>query len=342
VNTDCESCTDVSYCNLAPKNNEYEWIESFTLNGITNNSGRNTLAYGFYSDYFDFDLIQNTTYDISLLPGYATTSYPEYFKVFIDFNQDGIFDNNIENVFDAGSTTKTNIDGQITIPQNVLQGYTRMRVIMSYQKAANPCEPNNGDYEDGEYEDYCVYISNGQCARVNSLTIDDIKIDGFNLTWENTGASSFKVKVEDLNNGNIQEFSTSINNIEIDGLKECNQYSVYLESMCGNTVSGKGDIHYLTTKCGSSTNDNESSSFNISSVYFNYDYLKIKYENDESLELDTRIFDLTGKLVFTNYSKWSLEDNFKSFMLPRNIRPGIYVVNFSNFKENKTYKIIKY
>ena len=80
--------------------------------------------------------------------------YNEHFYVFIDYNQDGTFDETTELVMTgngAGATT-----GTVQVPSQALAGSTRMRVIMSYTSLPGFC----GWYNYGEVEDYTVNIIN--------------------------------------------------------------------------------------------------------------------------------------------------------------------------------------
>jgi subtilisin family serine protease len=342
VNTDCDQCSETLYCVLAPKNNDYEWIESVTIDGITNTSGRNSLAYGFYSNFFQNDLDYGSTHNISLTPGYIGTTYPEYFKVYIDFNQNGTFENTNEIVFDAGATTKVQIDGQFSIPNGVMTGYTRMRVIMSYQGPANACEPNNGNYEDGEYEDYCVFISNGQCDRINSLSVDDTKIDGFDLSWSSTSANSYQINIKNVETGTIQSITSNDNQIEINGLLECSAYSITITSFCNSTPAGMSDVYYLMTKCGSFVDNTNNEIGGLEQAYFSYDYLKVKYQLATSEELQTNVYDINGRLIQSDKSTWDSGKSLKLINMSNDIQSGLYVITVSGKQVKKSLKVIKY
>jgi hypothetical protein len=107
-------------------------------------------------------LIAGNSYPISLTPGFPGGSYSEYFKLWIDYNANGTFDEPTELAFDAGSGSQNTVTGTITVPEAaaLAPGSTRMRVGMSYYgifgsgAAPTAC----GTYEYGEVEDYCVNL----------------------------------------------------------------------------------------------------------------------------------------------------------------------------------------
>jgi hypothetical protein len=85
-------------------------------------------------------------------PGYSGNIYQVYWKVWIDYNSDGDFDDAGELV--ALGTGTSQVCGNITIPACV-SGFTRMRVVMSYGGyVSGPCCYFNS----GEVEDYCVEL----------------------------------------------------------------------------------------------------------------------------------------------------------------------------------------
>jgi hypothetical protein len=109
-----------------------------------------------------FTLVGGNTYPITLTPGFAAGTYSEYFKVWIDYNANGTFDEPMELAFDAGSGSQAAVSGTITVPINlaISPGSTRMRVGMSYVGIFGAGSPPTscGTYGYGEVEDYCVNL----------------------------------------------------------------------------------------------------------------------------------------------------------------------------------------
>ena len=101
------------------------------------------------------DLVQDSTYMLVLEPAFKDKTYPEYFKVWIDFDQDQIFDEN-EVVYRNSDGVISATNGTISIPKDAIVGITRMRVIMSSKNDISSCHSSNDRF--GEVEDYCVNI----------------------------------------------------------------------------------------------------------------------------------------------------------------------------------------
>ena len=90
-----------------------------------------------------------------LVPGFASTTYSEYWKIWADLNADGDFDDTGELVFDAGALSKTTVTGTLTIPSGTTAKSTRLRVSMKYNAAQTACET----FSYGEVEDYTLAIT---------------------------------------------------------------------------------------------------------------------------------------------------------------------------------------
>jgi hypothetical protein len=105
-------------------------------------------------------LANAATYDIALTPGFSNNQYNEYFKVWIDYNSNAVFENT-ELIFESENPSANPVSGSFTVPDNLTAGVTRMRVSMSY---ISPFGGGNlpvdcGDGGDGEIEDYCVTLT---------------------------------------------------------------------------------------------------------------------------------------------------------------------------------------
>ena len=155
----CGACLDLIYCPSMGNDATEEWIAGVqvgTLNNITASDG----GYGDYTA-LGTELEIGQGHPITLTPDYAGQVYDEYFKVFVDLDQNGDFDGTGELAYDGGIMTQAPISGTLTIPAGALEGNTRMRVMMLFNDdGAIGCTDG---YDYGETEDYCVdlvdYIS---------------------------------------------------------------------------------------------------------------------------------------------------------------------------------------
>ncbi len=133
----------------------YMWIENIGLGDYINVSGNNDG----YADFTDEDCIEVTsggTYPIQLTPGFSGSLYTVYWKIWIDYNQDGdYFDSGEYVAFGSGHQQ---LNGNLPISNNCLLGETTMRISMKYGSfPSGPCAV----FTHGEVEDYCIDISGG-------------------------------------------------------------------------------------------------------------------------------------------------------------------------------------
>jgi hypothetical protein len=152
----CGACQDFTYCEVSG-NSQYEYIERVQLNDLDNTSESN-------DGYQDFTPMGTTltggeTYTITCTPGFSGGSYSEYFKVWIDYNVNGVFDTD-ELVFDAGSASTEAVSGEFTVPANITANQVKMRVAMAYVGMFGGGNPPTscGDLNFGEAEDYCITL----------------------------------------------------------------------------------------------------------------------------------------------------------------------------------------
>ncbi|MCP4149496.1 MAG: PKD domain-containing protein [bacterium] len=142
----------VEYCLPASTNINYEWIAGVEVGSLNNTSGA-----AYYSDFTSMaaNLTAGANVGVTLNPGFASTTYNEYWRIWIDYNIDGDFDDTGEQVFN-GSGTST-VSGSFTVPASAAGVTTRMRVIMNYSAVPTPCDT----FTYGEVEDYTVNITAG-------------------------------------------------------------------------------------------------------------------------------------------------------------------------------------
>lgn len=148
----------IDYCNVVA-DSYYEWIRTIEFGDIYNNSGDD---YG-YADYTNLSTSVNkgSQYSIYLSPGFAGRATTEYWRVYIDFNQDGDFNDTDELV--VSKRSRRSISTNITIPSDALTGNTRMRIMMKYGSYPTSCENSF----DGEAEDYTINISATKTMKIS-------------------------------------------------------------------------------------------------------------------------------------------------------------------------------
>jgi hypothetical protein len=126
------------------------------------------------SDYSDFtaksfNFVAGQPEFMKILGQYSFNTFPENVAIFIDFNQNKIFDSTERVLNQPILPPQSNVDvlasteKQVQIPANATLGATRMRVILSREPILDAC----ANVAFGEIEDYTVNISasaNGSAA----------------------------------------------------------------------------------------------------------------------------------------------------------------------------------
>jgi len=188
----------ISYCSSAGGDVSYEWIEGVSVGTINNTSGSNS-GYGDYTGT-STTLTQGLSYPVTLTPGFTSTAYNEYWMIWIDFNQDGDFDDAGELAFDAGGLSSSTVTGNLNVPSTASLGITRMRITMKYNATPSSC----GALQYGEVEDYTVDIADGNKitdlpaeasaqAGVDNIIKDAIDFDLYPNPAQSTSTVSFSI-----------------------------------------------------------------------------------------------------------------------------------------------------
>ena len=143
-----------TYCDASGTNTSYEYIKSVALNTINNTSSGSTSGYSDFTS-ISTTLSMNDTYSITITPGWPGGTYNEGYAVWIDYNADGDFLDSGELVFNQTPTNTNTITGTFTVPNNLSEVTTRMRVAMKYNGTPTACEVFNY----GEVEDYSITLA---------------------------------------------------------------------------------------------------------------------------------------------------------------------------------------
>ncbi|HLP93546.1 MAG TPA: S8 family serine peptidase [Saprospiraceae bacterium] len=156
----CGACNELTYCSISGVSSAQEWISSVQLGPWTNVSGIGGNGYQNYSlgPIVSPVLFENTQVPLLIIPGFLGTPTKQYFRVYLDFNQDGDFQDDNEVAYDPGFAFIGIAEGFLQIPSFELEGMTRMRVVMRYSTPNDPPPGACGGFEFGQVEDYCVLL----------------------------------------------------------------------------------------------------------------------------------------------------------------------------------------
>jgi agmatine deiminase len=147
--TDYITVTSAIYCASQGNSQTRGWISRVRVANLDNSSGA--------SQYTDFtskiaNLTRGVSASVTLNAGYSGSTYREYWRIWIDYNQDGDFADTGEQVFSKNGITS--VSGSFTTRTSALTGATRMRVSMRYGSYPTYC----GSFSYGEVEDYTANI----------------------------------------------------------------------------------------------------------------------------------------------------------------------------------------
>ena len=239
--------SSASYCSSKGEDASYEWIDAVQIGAFTNNSGGD----GGYADYTGqtVEIAAGATHDITLTPGFSDNSYQEYWKIWIDFNGDKEFTSD-ELVYDAGSTSSSEVTGTIDIPSDA-SGSTRMRVTMKYDGEPTACE----SFSYGEVEDYTVSFTDGGSddteapTAPTNLASSNVTESSVDLTWDassdNVGVDHYTIFKDGSSVG-----TTSNTSYSVTGLSAATTYTftVKAEDAAGNVSSASNAIDVTTNE----------------------------------------------------------------------------------------------
>ncbi len=198
----------LNYCVSRGTNTSHGYINKVSIETINNTSGNNG-GYGNYTN-LSATLLKGASYSIELTPGFIMeAAHFEYWTVYIDYNQDGIFE---PNEIVAKGNAAIRVIKSFTIPAAALNGPTRMRIQMQEGVGqTNPCTT----YTYGEVEDYTVNIisntrtndseeaspvpeKNEQRDEVNFMLYPNPAKDHLTLSFTASGNDRIKVNIYNL------------------------------------------------------------------------------------------------------------------------------------------------
>jgi hypothetical protein len=241
-----------SYCAAAGTNTLYEWISNVKFNTINNT----TTGSGGYANYTSISTTVNngSTYALTLTPAFASTTYPEYFNVYIDYNRDLDFADAGELVYTTPTTgVSAAVTANITIPTTASTGSTRMRVIMKDAAITGPCEA----FTYGEVEDYTIILqaaATTTCSAPANLAVALITSSGASLSWAAvSGASYYTVQYKKSSTTTWTSVSTTSTSYSLIGLSASTIYNWQVRTNCTSGSSAFTVGSNFTTSAAAST-----------------------------------------------------------------------------------------
>ncbi len=184
------------------------------------------------------------------------------FTVWIDWNQDLMFDDTTEKVYTSNSYSNGPFSSTINIPSGVAQGTYVMRIVVD--NTSSPSDPCYGSR--GEYEDYTIEIvPRPTCLTPTSLQGTDIATDSMTISWQaaHTGSNFEYVLIPcgaAFSSGTI--VGTQSDSLRIGGVLADSCYQLYVRQICSSsdTSAWAGPQRIKTGYCVPSSMYSSSSS----------------------------------------------------------------------------------
>ena len=187
----CKPCSiDVGdYCDAGVQGNNY--IKEVNFGTINNPSDNRP-----YSDHtaISTTVEKGKSYPLNVRLGIEASNWTKNnIGAWIDWNQDGDFNDNGEFVFQKTSSPGGG-SGTVTVPANAKKGATRMRLRFNYHTMPKPCGTDRRDGD--EAEDYTVIVSDKEVVSEGEVIYVDIKDQtaSRNAPWD-----FFRIEVGDDN-----------------------------------------------------------------------------------------------------------------------------------------------
>ena len=253
------------YCNSNATSTGDEEILNVSIGTLNNSSTCSTTGgpgsiqnqYSNYTALPATTLARTVNYNLNVQVGTCGGNYSNMTKVYIDYNQNGLFSDPGEEVYASATATvgPHNEIGTVLIPVTATLGNTRMRVINVETTVIGNITPC-GTYTWGETEDYFVNIAPAptcpQPTAFTNLGATDTEIDlgwtvgGAETSWQiQYGAPGFTL-------GTGDSVVATTNPYTLTGLTPNSFYQVYVQAICSASDSSywTGPITFNTYNQG--------------------------------------------------------------------------------------------
>ena len=321
-----------------------EYVSSVTINGKTfaGSNGFTSTSGGNPAGYYDYAYTKDTVPRIkagqSISISYTAVTngnYMEYFKLWIDFNGNGILTDAGELVHSSNYSwlgTKT-VTSTFTVPTSVYNGEVYMRFVMQYSGSPTIC----GTYPYGNTFDFKT--------RIVGAT-DPFSYSGYIYNSEGVGIQNIPVKFySKLKSSSTYTFESTINTdvngkYAISSTKDATVYNFQIE------------ISSLTIL---SPMISDAQSFNqkiLSQTFNSKDYYRMDVNNDDYLSVTdvylvyARIIGRTWRYPLPNYrifssTEWNSINNSSSNL--KATYSGVQTITLSGItnKGNSNYYLIR-
>ncbi|GAB4425755.1 MAG: hypothetical protein OHK0039_43530 [Bacteroidia bacterium] len=313
----CEDCLDAAYCQPRGSAN-LTWINRFQL-GNTAWTSASDGGYGLFAN-FSQPVYIDSTYAIALERG-GSVSPVQQWKVWIDANRDGAFDETTELLYESGTVNTATVSDVLTIPDTLAAGYTRLRVatrFVGFGAPATflPCDTVGS----GEYEDYCVNLRNicrspEAFAAVRDSVTGDVQTSWLAYPY----ADAYFLRYQKLGDSLWTEITTTASGYVLPAalLDPCSTYLLQVRSSCVPDSSTRSGIDTVVTACATGLPELAAGTVRL---YPNPGAGSLTLEAPTPI-LRLRIYDMPGRLVLDQR-----HDDPTVHVRTQGVQAGIYLV----------------
>ncbi|MGM0635007.1 MAG: GEVED domain-containing protein [Bacteroidota bacterium] len=235
------------YC-IPSSSSSSTYVDNFTTSsGVSNISNLETgFSDGGYADNTSLNVtsFEDGSFDFTaeIVGGSAG------FSIWVDWNQDLIFDNEEEKVFNTTSYGNGPFTGTIQVPEGTPDGDYRMRITTDWG-ASNPSLPCD-DRNRAEFEDYTITVGPApSCLIPENFQVSVISEDSAELSWDavDNPADQDAYTWYVFEEGDDPEVDTPVAtgstndlNAVVDDLLADTAYEAYISADCG--ADGESDL----------------------------------------------------------------------------------------------------
>jgi len=235
-------------CSFYSKITNFEMYDAVTnLAHFTGLDACDTLAYGNYSHLYA-EAYPGPTISYKLQTGGIL-----YFKIWVDWNKNGVFD--LNEAIDSGTMVYPAFThtGTINVPNTISAGDYRLRVRVSggvnNASELQACAVVPGT----EIEDYTLRVLPSPCANISNLTQTNVTTTSVNINWT-AGSSETSWDIEygpaGFTIGSGTSLTVTTPSASLSGLSANTAYDIYVRATCsGGLISGWESIQITTLTC---------------------------------------------------------------------------------------------
>src|SRR5690554_5294365 len=217
---------------------EGDMIDDFIIYGSGITHFGSGCSFGGYGDFTDDPALQGSLFQGETYVFYLTENYGccQWLRIYIDFNEDGDFEDAGELLFSSTEESNGTISGSFTVPMSTsLSTGTRLRAVLTYDTlSVDSCTVANY----GETHDYTVEILPPlPCPTPSGLGAEVLSLTQAELFWSGNGEGTFDIE------WGVQGFAlgtgTSVTGFSntstiLSGLAPNTYYQFYVRQNCGD------------------------------------------------------------------------------------------------------------